>query len=114
MKRRLILGLSVCAALVCALFFCHVAAMRPSAEALCRAEALEYLLSQADPECLPTMAPYLSGEPALSAPPAEGETERVGDRMLRSEDTLYYVRPGDGRTIAFVRAEQEAFSQLGR
>ena len=102
MKRRLLL---LGALLVLGAFFLHIGAMLPSREALVRAEALEYLLAQDDPAVLETLAPFLDGEAELRG---EGEVkpwieggERVGDRMLREADRLYYIRPGSAQVIVF-------------
>lgn len=98
-KQRLLLFGALLA--VCA-FFLHVAYMRPSEEALCRAEALEYLLAQEDPAALETFAPYLEGEAALNGGAPEGEAEeRAGERMLLEADRLYYYRPGSTQAIVF-------------
>lgn len=97
-QRLLLLGalLAVCA------FFVHVASMLPSEEALCRAEALEYLLAQEDPAALETFAPYLEGEAELGGGAPEGEADkRAGERMLLEADRLYYFRPGSTQAIVF-------------
>lgn len=107
MKRRRLLLLG--ALLVLCAFFLHIGAMLPTEEELCRAEALEYLLAQDDPEALETLAPYLEGEAALSADgaaPGWSGGERVGDRMLREADLLYYIRPGSTQVIVFARNEE--------
>ena len=103
MKRRKLLLFG--ALLVLCVFFLHIGAMLPTEEELCRAEALEYLLAQDDPEALETLTPYLEGEAALSGdgdtPAWSGSGERVGDRMLREADRLYYIRPGSAQVIVF-------------
>ncbi len=100
MKR---IWLWLCSAAILAAFFLHLAALRPTEEALCRAEALEYLLARGDPAVLETFAPYLEGEatPWPGSPDFDSGGERVGERMLCEDGRLDYIRPGSAEVIVF-------------
>lgn len=107
MKRKKLLLLG--ALLILCAFMLHIGAMRPSEEALSRAEALDYLLAQDDPVVLETIAPYLDGDAACRGgqglPAAEGE--RVGDRMVRGDGCVYFLRADGSGLIVFSLGDGE-------